>query len=388
MSQLNLNFKATEVFSWNESSKAKIVINRGGTRSSKTYSLMQLWVLRSFQEIRKEIVVSRLTFPALRLTAMADFQDVLERNNLEEYFRHHKSLHYFENTITRTRIHFISSDKPQKIKGQGWDYVHLVEADEIPYETFRQYLMRLKGQMYMDFNPSDPDTWINVELEQKRDDIEVFQSSYLHNPFLNDSIVREIEYLRGTDRNYWQIYGLGEYGNLIGKIWDGWQPVSSIEYNKIPPTDIFYGVDFGYVNPTAIVEVKYYNENVYLREIYYQSYKDIDDAIARLEKTEGGRGAPIYADPASPEKISEMLGVGLSVMKANKRVRDGLDYVRRFKNVYVHQESENLWKEYRKYKYVVDKEGKITDQPVKFDDHLCDAVRYALVSHLHWVFTR
>jgi phage terminase large subunit len=349
---------------------------------------MQLWVLRSFQEIRKEIVVSRLTFPALRLTAMADFQDVLERNNLEEYFRHHKSLHYFENTITRTRIHFISSDKPQKIKGQGWDYVHLVEADEIPYETFRQYLMRLKGQMYMDFNPSDPDTWINVELEQKRDDIEVFQSSYLHNPFLNDSIVREIEYLRGTDRNYWQIYGLGEYGNLIGKIWDGWQPVSSIEYNKIPPTDIFYGVDFGYVNPTAIVEVKYYNENVYLREIYYQSYKDIDDAIARLEKTEGGRGAPIYADPASPEKISEMLGVGLSVMKANKRVRDGLDYVRRFKNVYVHQESENLWKEYRKYKYVVDKEGKITDQPVKFDDHLCDAVRYALVSHLHWVFTR
>lgn len=382
-----LDFQATEVFEKNYEATARIVVNRGGTRSSKTVSLGQLWLTKSFEEENKRILVTRKTFPSLRLSAMRDFIDMVYNYDLYDIFSHNKSYHFFRNKITGTEIHFISSDNSQKIRSQKWDYIHMVEANELDYETFLQYAMRSPGQIFLDFNPSEEDIWINTEVEQKRDDVQVIQSSYLDNPFLEETIIREIERLKTVDTIYWQIYGLGEYGSIRHKVWEGWEFISSREYDEIPEADTFYGYDDGYVAPRVLIEMKWYNEILYIREIFYKSYTKIDECIAEAESRDISKSDPIFCDTENPQSRADWTAMGFAAYKANKKVKFGLGYVRRFDKIKVCNSSTNVQKEYNKYKYKEDKNGKPTEEPVKFDDHAMDAIRYGVVSHLHYVFT-
>lgn len=389
---MNIDIEATEIFEKNYDYtkgiyKPRIIVNRGGTRSSKTYSLAQLWMLKSFEEKKKRILVTRATFPALRLSAMQDFLTVLEDYDARDYFQHNRSYNYFENKLTGTQIHFIASDTPQKVRSQKWDYIQMVEGNEMSFEVFRQYILRSPGQVVIDFNPSDSDTWINVEVEQKRSDIEVIKSSYLDNPFLPDEVVREIEYLRSTDPMYWQIYGLGEYGNIRNKVWDGWKTISEVDYDSVKATDIFYAHDPGFVNPRGCIEFKYSSETIFMREIFYEKYTKVDDLISKLEKVMPSKDYPVYCDPENAQEFADLIAAGFYGVKANKRVKWGLDYVRRFNDIRVCNSSVNLLREYNKYKYQEDNDGRVIEKPVKFDDHLMDCVRYGIVSHLHWVFT-
>lgn len=388
MSVIELGWEATEVFERNYDADTRIVVNRGGTRSSKTYSLTQLWIHKSFEERKKRILITRLAFPSLRLSAMRDFDDMMQNYDLDKYFTHNKTFNFYRNKFTGSEIHFISSDNPQKVRSQSWDYIHCVEANELPYETVRQYLLRMRGQFYFDFNPSDPDVYINTEIEQKRKDVTVIQSSYLDNPYLPQDIVNEIEYLRETDENYWQIYGLGEYGVIKNKIWKNWQSISDQEFDNIPASDEFFGYDDGYIAPRALVHCKWYNETLYIREVYYKSYTKVDDLIDQLDAEGYNRNSPIYCDTENPQARADFQQAGFNALKANKKVKWGLDYVRRFNNVKVTNSSVNIWKEYNKYKYQEDKDGNVIPVPVKFDDHLMDAIRYAVVTHLFWVFTK
>lgn len=385
-----LDFECTEIFERNfdaiKNPDVRIVINRGGTRSSKTVSLNQLWIITSFLEENKQILVTRKTFPSLRLSAMRDFTDMVYSSDVSHHFHHNRSFHFFRNKLTGTEIHFQSSDHPQKIRSQKWDYIHMVETNEFEWEIFQQYIMRSPGKIFLDFNPSEEDIWINTKIEQKRKDIIVIQSSYLDNPFLEDAIIKEIEYLRETDDNYWQIYGLGEYGSIRHKIWEGWQFISPEEYDKAPKFDVFYGYDDGYVAPRVLIELKWHNETLYIREIFYKSYTKIDDCIEEAKARNVVESNPIYCDTENPQSRADWSGAGFAAYKANKKVKFGLGYVRRFTKIKVCTTSVNVQREYNKYKYKEDINGNPTDQPVKFDDHAMDAIRYGVVSHLHHVF--
>jgi phage terminase large subunit len=387
MNQVDFNFECTEVFERNYDASARIVVNRGGTRSSKTVSLNQLWLIKSFEEHNKKILVTRKTFPSLRLSAMRDFTDMVYLSEVGHLFHHNRSFNYFRNKITGTEIHFHSSDNPQKVRSQKWDYIHLVEANELEYEIFRQYILRSPGQIFIDFNPSEEDIWINTEVEQKRNDVQVIQSSYLDNPYLEPEIIKEIEYLRDTDANYWQIYGLGEYGTVRHKVWTGWKFIDPVEYDRAPALDVFYGYDDGYVSPRALVELKWYNEILYIREKFYKSYTKVDECIEVMKQDKVDENNPIYCDTENPQARADMSSAGFAAYKANKKVKFGLGYVRRFKDVRVCTSSVNVKKEYNKYKYREDPNGKPMEEPVKFDDHLMDCVRYGVVSHLHHVFS-
>lgn len=384
---MTLDFKVTEVQAKNADSKARIVVNRGGTRSSKTYSLQQMWIEKCIENHDEKYLVTRKTFPALRLSAYQDFQDVLTEYSLWDKFNWNKTNHVFTYKDTGSEVHFVSADNPQKLRGVKWNAFQMSEANELSFETFRQLILRCPGQCYLDFNPSEEDVWINTEIEQTRNDFELIKSSYLDNPFLPQEIIDEIEYLKSTDPMYWQIFGLGEYGVLKHKVYDNYEIISEEEWDRAYASDYFKGLDFGHVNPMALVQCKSFEDTVYVRELYYKSYKDIDDLILYLDNHNTSFSEPIYSDPASPDKISQVANVGYNVMKANKKVKEGLDRVRRFK-LKICRSSANLIKEINNYKYQEDKDGKVIEEPVKFNDHLMDAKRYAIFTHLRHVFVR
>ena len=357
-------------------SDKRFIINRGGTRSGKTYSLIILIIAVVCSNKNTEVLITRKTLPSIKGTVLKDFLDISKKMGI--YFKSNKT----DGTYSLQNgsfIKFQQSEDPQKIQGASYDIVWLEEAVELQYNVFRQLNLRLKdgGKMLISFNPSDPNTWINQHLEQQRqNDICLIKSSYLDNPFLSDTQIQEIEYLKDTDKNYWLIYGQGEYGIVENQIFPDFEEISDFEFEEIGGQTV-YGLDVGFSNCSALTKVKYSKamNAVFIKEILYKKGLQ-NDAISEACKDERIRQA-IYIDSAAASTKKLLLNDGFLVRNANKKsVTDRLQYCKGLK-IYITKSSSNLLSEMKFYKLATDKSGNVTDKPVKFNDHLIDSWTYA-----------
>jgi phage terminase large subunit len=337
--------------------------------SSKTYSIAQMFIQRLLNEQNKVLTISRKTLPSLKLTVMRDFFEILTNLEIYDPSCHNKTESTYR--IGSNLIEFISMDDPQKKRGSKRDYLWLNEANELTWEDFFQLNVRLEqnGQVFIDYNPSDENHWIYEKLldnEKRAGQITFIKSTYKDNTFLGADQIAEIEYLKGTDENYWKIYGLGERGQHKGQIYGVWDTVD----NMPDPSgyDVFYGLDFGFNVPTALVRCYLTDGRIlFLEECLYQSNLTNQDLITILKGTITGR-SPIYCDAAEPQRIVELQRAGFNAKPADKSVKDGIDRVKRLK-INVTKASVNILKERANYKYKEDANGNILDEPVKFNDH-------------------
>lgn len=143
---------------------------------------------------------------------------------------------------------------------------------------------------------------------------------------------------------------------------------------------MFYGLDFGYTNPSALVKVTHYEGANYVEEIIYQSSLTVPEMIQRLKQLIPTR-APIYADCAEPKTIEEIYKAGFNILPSDKDVWAGIVGVKSYP-LYVRHGSVNLIREMQGYKWRKDKNDEVQDEPVKANDHACDAMRYAIFTHL------
>lgn len=393
-----LNFEVTPVFLENLQSKKPIIINRGGTRSSKTYSLSQLFILKLISEPHKKLLISRKTFPALRVSAMYDVLSLLREYGIYNPAHHNKTEHTYTYPKTGSVLYFVSIDDAQKIRGPEWNYAWFNEANEMVYEDFKQVYMRLSGksddgklnQFYLDFNPSDVYTWINQEIELKRDTAEydLIHSTYHDNPFIDAETIRRIEWLEDNDPNFWTIYGLGEYGRIGGQVFTDWDTVESFpDPRRQHPKWTIYGLDFGYSNdPTALVKIGYLAGELYWQQLIYERQLTNTDISQRLHDLSVTGDDIIVADSAEPKSIEELKRLGWAVVPAQKgadSVRNGLDIMRRYTH-HLTTESADLIKEFQSYKWQEDPkhQDEYLNQPVDFMNHGIDAGRYAIIYQL------
>jgi phage terminase large subunit len=376
----SLNLKGTIVLEKNLNASTRIVVNQGGTRSSKTYSLAQLIILKALQERGKVYTICRKTLPALKGTAYRDFFSILEDHNLYNPDNHNKSELTYK--LNGNEIEFISVDMPQKIRGRKRDVLWLNECNEFSFEDWIQLTLRTTGNIYLDFNPSDPYSWIYDNVIN-RDDCTFIKSTYLDNPFLPDETIKEIERLKKLDSNYWTVYGLGEIGTPIETIFRNFNLVDSIPEQA---TLIAIGMDFGYSNdPTAIAEVYKLNDDLYLNELLYQKGLTNQDIANKLRDLGISRQTEIIGDSAEPKSIEEIHRLGFNIKPARKgadSVNMGIDVMRRY-FLHITKNSTNLLNEIKHYKWLVDKNGKVQNKPATNQrDHLLDGIRYVALNKL------
>ena len=358
-------------------SDKKIVIEQGGTRSGKTYNiLLYLIFYYCLQNTKKTVTICRKTFPALRATVMRDFLEILRTHNLYSAALHNKS--NSEYNLFGNLIEFISLDQPTKVRGRKRDLLFINEANELYWEDWQQLLFRTKEKIIIDYNPSDEYHWIYDKIIP-RDDSAFFKTTYLDNPFLETSIRSEIERLKDTDELYWQVYGLGERGVSKSVIF------KYIEYDILPEDAqlISYGMDFGYTNdPTTLVAVYQKDYDLYIKELLYRTMMTTND-IHNVLKQHLQR-EPIYADSAEPRVLDELRRMGWNIrpsIKGRDSINAGIDLLKRYRlNIY--KDSINAIQEFRNYKWVEDKTGKLTNRPEDKHNHLIDAVRYSTYSIL------
>ena len=376
----SLNLKGTVVLQKNLNASTRIVVNQGGTRSSKTYSLAQLIILKALQTKGKVYTICRKTLPALKGTAYRDFFNILETHNLYNPEHHNKSELTYK--LNNNEIEFISVDMPQKIRGRKRNILWLNEANEFSFEDWIQLTLRTTENIYLDFNPSDPYSWIYDNVIN-REDCTFIKSTYLDNPFLPEETIKEIERLKDLDSNYWKIYGLGDMAQPTETIFRQFEICNNVpEQAQL----IAMGMDFGYSNdPTAIVEVFKLNDNLYLNEVLYSKGLTNQDIAAELRKHSITRQIEIIGDSAEPKSIEEINRLGFNVKPAKKgadSINMGIDILRRYK-IHITKSSTNTINEFKFYKWLVDKNGKVINKPATNQaDHIIDSVRYVALNKL------
>lgn len=382
---MELNVKGTIVLKKNRDAfyndKYRVIVNEGGTGSSKTFSLAQLMIILSHKNPNEglRITISRKSLPTLKRTAMKDFFDILKDWKLYNPKNHNKTDKTY--TVGRNRVEFIAADSPQKLRSQRRDILWINESNEFDLETFRQFAMRTDMKIFMDYNPSDEFHWIYDNV-LTRDDCLLIKSTFLDNPFLRESLVNEIKRYKDVDENYWKIYGLGEKGTSKAKIYTNWELVDKIPDNA----ERVYGLDFGFNNPTSLVDIGIYDDDLYWDEVIYKTRLTTEDLIKEMGEKGVSMKRLIYPDPSEPEKIYKLRNAGYNIpidekgkCKTDNKVKDGIDYCKSRK-IYITKRSSNLIKEIKSYSWKIRNE-QIIDEPVKVNDHGMDAGRYGSYSN-------
>lgn len=370
---MNLKIKATNVFERNAkaySSGKRFIINQGGSRSSKTWSICQLLISICLSEPNKKVSIVRRTGPALRASVMKDLINILKEWGIYNQKNHQKTewTYYFDNG---SEISFFSADNDLKLRGRAHDIVWINEANELNYDIFAELNQRTTGCIFIDFNPSDLYSYI-YDLYNRLETI-LIKSNYKDNPFLPDELIREIEHYKETDPWRWLTMGLGEIGESPELIFD------TIDYydEDIEGGTTCYGVDWGYKDPTVIVKATLKDGvggwELYLKELLYETHLTPNDIFERF-KMILDYDCEIYCDHR-PEYVDMLKD--WNIKNANKNISEGIMEMKNCK-IFLHRKSENLIKEFRNYKWK--KIGdRITDTPVDLMNHGIDSARYSLM---------
>jgi phage terminase large subunit len=366
-----MEIKSTVIFEKNYAALndqgIRFVINEGGSRSSKTYSLCQLVIIYCLQNNNKVVSIIRKTFPALRATVLRDFIEILKELNIYSVEDHNKSEHIYT-FPNGSIVEFFSVDDEQKIRGRKRDIAWCNEANELYFDDFTQLNMRTESKLIFDYNPSESTSWL---YELPMEESILIKSTYKDNPFLPQSIRAQIEDLKRTDEALYQIYALGEKAISKSNIYSNW---SFIPHRPARFVNYVYGLDFGYNHPTALMRVYWCDNDIYIEPVIYESYLTTPMLIDKMQSFNVEKTVTIVADYARPEIIAELNNAGYDVQNANKVVKKGIDNIKTFGVLC--QDDKAIRKEYENYKWK--KVGDmITDEPVKMWDDAMDAIRYA-----------
>ena len=351
----------------------RYIINQGSTRSGKSFSAMQINVLRRLTLPKTRGVTVGITLDIIKSTAIRDLQIILGElyESVGKFYRA-ESTYRFKNG---SEIKFISADKPEKYRGLDSYDVFLEEPNiyKEPDELVTQLAMRASGFVMLTLNPSRRLKWLN-DIESREDSI-LLHSTYRDNQFLNGKIIKEIETRSATDEIYKAIYSDGVYVvNTKQSIFTNWTVTDFFPPKEVCKWTVF-GLDFGWSNdPSALIELRYYDSGIYLKEHLYETgltTSEIYDKIKDIEEY-------IICDNSEPRLVTELKSLGAKVKKVRKPLGSKLTNIKQLQNIpiYLHSKSLNLRTEIELYQWKKIS-GEIVNQPNEKEDHLMDALFYA-----------
>lgn len=355
---------------------------QGGMRAGKTVAIMIVLVGYAESYANSKITVVGQSYGHLKDGALDDFKKIMRETNRwdDESFNKTELNYEFRNGSV---IQFRSIDK-MKAHGLARDVLFVNEANAFSYDTFDQLASRTEDFVIIDYNPTSK-FWAHEELvEGKHKSRTSFTIlTYKDNEALSPQIIKNIESHKPKEgeepSNYWIVYGLGQIGTLEGNVYSGWAETTAAEIEKSGKL-VRYGLDFGFSNDeTAMVAVYELEdgrlgivEKLYRKGILGSQYGDV------LRRIDIDPNVLIIADAARPEIIAEIQEAGFRCIGADKNagsVLRGIDRVAQRQIVY---SGDDLKREYLSYAWRKKRSGEILDEPEDGNDHLMDALRYAV----------
>ncbi len=370
-------FKTTTLYDDLKNAKERVLVNQGGTSSGKTYSILQLLITIAIEKANLVITVVGQDIPNLKKGAYRDAKNIIFGNDeIKALFTINESdriIKAFNGSI----IEFSSFQNEQDAKSGKRDYLFINEANGIPYPVYWQLAIRTRKKIFIDYNPTAR-FWVHDKVlgtpEARR-----FITDHRHNSFLSQDEHAKIESI--DDPELHKVYARGKTGRLRGMVYENYDIVE-----EAPSTykARWFGLDFGYNDPTALIDVRLSGGDLWLDEVIFAGGVTNPD-IARLLRERSLLGFAIVADSAEPKSIEELRRLGVShIEPANKgadSIRVGISVLKRYK-LHITRRSTNLRKEIANYKWREDANGEPTNEPIDIFNHGLDAVRYVALNKL------
>lgn len=374
--------ETTNVFSRNlrafKTPGVRTLVNKGGTRSSKTWSILQLlYIIAVKSKKPRTISVVSETMPHLKRGCIRDFKDMLNADGLWDDDNWNATDFVYK--VGACIIEFFSADMPSKVTGPARDILFINECINLPYNVYRELSARTREWVWLDYNPLY-DFWVDSKVLPRPDTI-LIHSTYKDNDMLAPAQIAEIEYQGSIDENYKRVMLLGETGVYEGAIVKSWDIVPDL-----PSRDTWkkhwIGVDFGWSAPTAVMHVILGERGeVWIDELAYGTNMDNPD-IAAVIRDAGFSNVETICDKAEPKSIKELKAAGINAVPSdNKDIDLGIRVMNRYIKHYTAR-SLNSIDENRKYRYEQDADGNYTGKPIDKFNHAKDAERYVFLNRL------
>ena len=376
---MELNINTSKTYRDIEESK-KICILQGGTRSSKSYSALQWILVHSLMEPNIVVSVVRKSFPSMRVSIMRDWQTILKDLEIwdDNNWSATEHIYTFDNG---SMVEFMSIDSSEKRKGSARDYLFIDECNELSREDYFQLFIRTRKKTIIAYNPSFGTNHYIFNEIQTHPESSLYVSTFLDNPFLEKSIIDEIERLKYVNPEYYKIYGLGLPGNNVGTIF-------SAELVEVIPEEaefVAFGMDFGFsIDPTTLIAVYKWRENLYFEELLYKKGLVTSEIVAELKSLDVERNI-IWGDSAEGRLIEEIYRAGFNikpVKKGKDSIKMGIDIMHQHK-LHILKSSVNIVREFSEYVWTVNKNGDFENIPVDYSNHAIDAIRYVCMEQLN-----
>ncbi|MDB5115947.1 MAG: terminase [Mucilaginibacter sp.] len=375
------DYEASVLFKQNYASTAHIVINQGGTSSGKTYAIEQVLFCLASEAEKQIITVVGQDIPNLKAGALRDALSIYSKSEqlkklIKNYNKSDRIFEFYSGSI----IEFKSYDNAQDAKSGKRDYLFINEANGIDWYVYTELALRTKTRIFIDYNPNIA-FWVHDNLIDKPG-VQLIISDHRHNPFLEQNVRDKIEQIKDTDLELWKVYARGITGKINGLVFTNWYICDDIPAQaKL----IAAGLDFGFTNDeTGCIDIYMQDGELWVDELFYQTGLTNTDISACLLAAGIHKNAEIIADSAEPKSIEELKRLGWNVKPAKKgadSVNNSIDILKRYK-INVTRRSINLRKELGRYKWKVDRSGKIINEPVDSWNHLIDPLRYIALNKL------
>lgn len=332
----------------------------GGTSAGKTISILQILTDAAQSDTTPTLtsVVSE-SFPHLRRGAMRDFLAIMQEHGYYDDNRWSKT-DYTYTFESGSKLEFFSADMPSKVRGPRRDRLFINEANNIPYEAYDQLTVRTKEYIWLDWNPTS-EFWFYTDILGKREDVDFVTITYKDNEGLHSNIVYDIESHR-INKAWWQVYGLGQLGEVEGKIFTNWKIIDDIPHEARLEVR---GLDFGYsVDPNALCDIYYYNGGYIIDELAYRTGM-LNRQTADLILNQRDPNVLVIADSAEAKSIAEMQEYGVNIIGVEKKGSHGDTFTNsaikwvQGQQISVTKRSLNYIKSYRNFMWQTDKDGNI-----------------------------
>lgn len=375
------------------SSRARDVFVYGSAAAGKSYSCALKLIVKCLKYPERRVVIIRKFSPSLRLTCFHLVSKILDTKEIPHWRNNTDMRILFSNGSEMFFLPVVTSggEPAERIKSlTDITDIWIEEATELSYDEFLQVKRRLRGgnlkncypQRIYSFNPVDSNHWLKTRCYD-RGLGEWLHFTYKDNPYLSDEEKQDLENLKYEDETQYKIYALGEWATHQALVYSSNWEVQ--EFRDIPTNEIiFAGVDFGFENPSVFLLLAKEERKIYIVDEVYKRRLTNKDFIREIENKMNEwkldkRKIPVYCDSSEPARLKEMEQAGFLVYPAKGSVVEGINIVLSHRLI-IHPRCINTIKEIQGYKRREDRNGNILEEPVKFNDHAMDALRYAVSS--------
>lgn len=392
-------------------SKKRYIVMKGSAGSGKSVDTAQNYILRLMQDKGRNLLCVRKSDITNRDSTYAELTGAIYRmfgDKADAYWKVKQSPLMLECRANGNQIIFRGvNDEKQREKLKSITFqkgkltdVWIEEATEITQSDFEIIDDRLRGelppgqfyQIRMTFNPVNKNHWIKkVFFDIPDKNVLTHHSTYLGNRFIDEAYRQRMERRKLVDPEGYQIYGLGEWGEIGGLILKNWE-IQEISQNLNDYDDIAIGQDFGFNHANAILLLGIKDDNIYiLNEIYIHEKETAEIIPMAVDKGFPMKKA-MWCDSAEPDRIKTWRNAGFRAKGVDKGGSNGsvkaqIDWLKGIvrkdktiqRKIYVHPCCVNTIKELQQWKWKKDERtGEYLDDPVPVMDDAMAALRYGV----------